>query len=106
MHDDWSTLTPDERAFRKRFWRAPQSLIINAFHHEGLETYPGCPTVPCLKARGLWIRDLGIEPGRRMYLGTGPGVMVLAADPSPEALSKVLVRFEKTGGNWKLGLPG
>jgi len=43
----------------------------------GLFSSPGCPTAPFLKARGLWIRDLGIETGRRMYLGTGPGVMAL-----------------------------
>jgi hypothetical protein len=37
-----------------------------------------------------------------MYLGTGPELIVLAADPSREALSKALVRFEKTGEAWRL----
>lgn len=31
---------------------------------------------------------------------------ILAADPSPESLSKAMVRFEKTGGSWTLGPPG
>ncbi|WP_313341581.1 hypothetical protein [Stenotrophomonas sp.] len=106
MHDDWASLTPEQQAFRKRFWRAPKSVMINALHHDGLETYPGCPTVPCLKTRGLWMRDLGIEPGTRMYLGIGREVFVLAADPSPDALSKAMVRFEKTGASWRLGPVG
>lgn len=106
MHDDWASLTDEQRAFRRRFWRAPKSVMINALCHDGLETYPGCPSVPCLKARGLWMRDMGIEPGTRMYLGTGPELIVLAADPSPEALAKVMVRFEKTGASWRLGPVG
>ncbi|MFL9585287.1 hypothetical protein [Stenotrophomonas sp. AB1(2024)] len=106
MHDDWANLTPEQRAFRKRFWRAPKSVMINALHHDGLETYPGCPAVPCLKARGLWMRDLGIEPGTRMYLGIGRELFVLAADPSADALSRAMVRFEKTGGSWRLGPVG
>lgn len=37
-----------------------------------------------------------------MYLDIRPAVMVLAADPLPEALSKAMVLFEKTGtvGGW------
>ncbi|MDQ1108626.1 hypothetical protein QE424_001785 [Stenotrophomonas rhizophila] len=106
MHDDWTSLTPEQRALLRGFWRAPKSVMINALHHEGLETYPGCPTIPCLKARGLWMRGLGVEPGTRMYLGVGRELFVLAKDPSPEALSKAMVRFEKTGGSWKLGPVG
>jgi len=63
MHDDWTNLTPEQRALLRGFWRAPKSVMINALHHDGLETYPGCPTIPCLKARGLWMRGLGVEPG-------------------------------------------
>jgi len=96
MDDDWTNLTPEQRALLRGFWRAPKSVMINALHHEGLETCPGCPTISFLKARGLWMRGLG------MYLGIGREMFVLAADPSPEALSKVMVRFEKTGGSWKL----
>ncbi|WP_313455852.1 hypothetical protein [Stenotrophomonas sp.] len=103
MDNDWANLTDEQRAFRRRFWRAPKSVMINALHHEGMEeTYPGCPSVPCMKTRGLWIRDLGVEPGRRMYLGTGQELILLAANPSPEALSKVVVRFQGTGDRWKL----
>lgn len=29
--------------------------------------------------------------------------LILAAVPSPESLSKAMVRFEKTGGSWRLG---
>ncbi len=48
MDNDWANLTDEQRAFRRRFWRAPKSVMINALHHEGLQTYPGCPTVPCM----------------------------------------------------------
>ncbi len=37
-----------------------------------------------------------------MYLGTGQELILLAANPSPEALSKVVVRFQGTGDRWKL----
>lgn len=52
------------------------------------------------------MRELSIEPGTRIYLGVGRELFVLPADPSPKALSKVMVRFEKTGGSWKLGPVG
>jgi hypothetical protein len=29
--------------------------------------------------------------------------LVLEANPSPESLSKAMVRFERTGGSWTLG---
>jgi len=103
MDNDWANLTEEQRAFRRRFGRAPKSVMFNALHHEGMEeTYPGCPSVPCMKTRGLWIRDLGVEPGRRMYLGTGEELIVLAGNPSREALSKAVVRFQGTGDRWML----
>ncbi len=102
MDNNWANLTDEQREFRRRFWRAPKSVMINALTHEGVKTYPNCPSVPCMKTRGLWIRDLGMEPGRRMYLGTGQELMVLAGNPSAEALSKVVVRFQATGERWKL----
>lgn len=41
-----------------------------------------------------------------MHLGVGRELFVLPADPSPETLSKAMVRFEKTGGSWRLGPVG
>jgi len=38
------------------------------------------------------MRGLGTEPRTRMYLGIGRELFVLAKDPSPEALSKAMVR--------------
>lgn len=61
---------------------------------------------PCLKARGLRMRGLGIEARTPMYLGIGPELLVLTADPSHEAPSKAMVRFERTGSRWRLGLVG
>lgn len=41
-----------------------------------------------------------------MYLDIGPAVIVLAASLLPEALSKAMVRLEKSGGSWRLGPVG
>lgn len=49
---------------------------------------------------------MGIELGTRMYLGIGRDVADLAAEPSPEALSKAMVRFEKAGSSCRLGQVG
>jgi toxic protein SymE len=54
--------------------------MTNALHHDGLETYPGCPPIPCLKLRGLWIHALGIEPGTRLYVDTKPGAILLTVE--------------------------
>ena len=79
--------TPDSPANatdrQKLWWRKPKSVMTNALHHEGLETYPGCPPIPCIKLRGLWIRALGIEPGKRLYVGTQPGRIILSLTPLP-----------------------
>ncbi len=104
MDNNWANLTEEQREFRRRFWRAPKSVMINALRHEDANTYPNCPTVPCMKTRGLWIRDIGVEPGRRMYLGTGQELIVLAGNPSREALAAAVVRFQATGDRWKLVL--
>lgn len=67
-------------ASQKLWWRKPKSVMTNALHHDGLVTFPGCPPIPCLKLRGLWIHALGIEPGTRLYVETKPGVIILSVD--------------------------
>ncbi len=82
--DDWDDLTEEQKEFRRRFWRPPKSVIVNALHHDGLKTYPGCPTVPCFKTRGLWMRDLGIDTGMRLYLYPEWRGFRFHADPPPK----------------------
>jgi toxic protein SymE len=72
--------SPNEAARQKLWWRKPRSVMTNALHHDGLETYPGCPPIPCLKLRGLWIHALGIEPGTRLYVDTKPGAILLTVE--------------------------
>lgn len=79
-------------ASQKLWWRKPKSVMTNALHHDGLVTFPGCPPIPCLKLRGLWIHALGIEPGTRLYVETMPGVIVLSVD-SPAAASATAVAY-------------
>ncbi|AOA72487.1 hypothetical protein [Stenotrophomonas rhizophila] len=67
-------------ASQKLWWRKPKTVMTNALHHDGLVTFPGCPPIPCLKLRGLWIHALGIEPGTRLYVETKPGVIILSVE--------------------------
>ncbi|MDQ1108637.1 hypothetical protein QE424_001796 [Stenotrophomonas rhizophila] len=106
MDDGWTNLTPEQRARLKDFWRTPMSLMINALHHDGLETYPRLPNHSLFEGKGLWMCRLGIEPGTRMYLGIGRELFILGGAPSPEPLSQALVHFEKTRGSWRLGPVG
>ena len=32
MDDDWSNLTPEQRALISGFWRTPKNVMINALH--------------------------------------------------------------------------
>ncbi|WP_312328782.1 hypothetical protein [Stenotrophomonas sp.] len=72
-------------AQQKLWWRKPKSVMTNALHHDSLETFPGCPPIPCVKLRGLWIDALGIKPGTRLYVETRQGVIVLSTAQSPSA---------------------
>ncbi|WP_141738949.1 MULTISPECIES: hypothetical protein [Stenotrophomonas] len=72
-------------AQQKLWWRKPKSVMTNALHHDSLETFPGCPPIPCVKLRGLWIDALGIKPGTRLYVDTRQGVIVLSTVQSPGA---------------------
>lgn len=83
-------------ASQKLWWRKPKSVMTNALHHDGLVTFPGCPPIPCLELRGLWIHALGIEPGTRLYVETKPGVIVLSVD-APAAASATVVAYRKLG---------
>lgn len=83
---------PGEVARQKLWWRTPRSIMTNALHHDGLETYPGCPPIPCLKLRGLWIHALGIEPGTRLYVQTRPGGILLTLD-EPAAIAAPVVVY-------------
>lgn len=75
---------------QKLWWRKPKSVMTNALHHDGLVTFPGCPPIPCLKLRGLWIHALGIEPGTRLYVETKPGVITLSVDAPSSADAQFL----------------
>ncbi len=72
-------------AQQKLWWRKPKSVMTNALHHDSLEAFPGCPPIPCVKLRGLWIDALGIKPGTRLYVDTRQGVIVLSTVQSPGA---------------------
>lgn len=94
MSHNSNDAVPNEAARQKLWWRKPKSVITNALHHDGLETFPGCPTIPCLKLRGLWIHALGIEPGTRLYVDTQPGMIILSAVP-PQTSSATPVSYRK-----------
>lgn len=80
-------------AQQKLWWRKPKSVMTNALHHDSLETFPGCPPIPCVKLRGLWIDALGIKPGTRLYVETKPGVIVLATQQATDVeLPTMVVR--------------
>lgn len=90
--------SPNEAARQKLWWRKPRSVMTNALHHDGLETYPGCPPIPCLKLRGLWIHALGIEPGTRLYVDTRPGVITLSLIEQV-ATDAAAVAYRRPAGN-------
>lgn len=84
-------------AQQKLWWRKPKSVITNALHHDSLETFPGCPPIPCVKLRGLWIDALGIKPGTRLYVESRQGVIVLSTVQSP-SVDALDVSYRKTAG--------
>ncbi len=84
--------SPSEAARQKLWWRTPRSILTNALHHDGLQTYPGSPPIPCLKLRGLWMHALGIEPGTRLYVHTKPGGIMLTVS-EPAAADAPLVAY-------------
>jgi len=86
-------------ASQKLWWRKPKSVMTNALHHDGLVTFPGCPPIPCLKLRGLWIHALGIEPGARLYVETKPGVITLSME-EPATSGAPAVAYRKLGRGW------
>lgn len=90
MDDGWTNLTPEQRARLKDFWRTPMSLMINALHHDGLETHPRLPNHSLFEGKGLWMCRLGIEPGTRMYLGIGRELFILG---EPRRRSRCLRRW-------------
>lgn len=73
---------------------APRTIMTNALHHDGLETFPGCLPIPCVKLRGLWLHALGIEPGTRLYVETKPGGIMLTTD-APEATPAPVVVYRE-----------
>ncbi|WP_315386035.1 hypothetical protein [uncultured Stenotrophomonas sp.] len=79
-------------AQQKLWWRKPKSVMTNALHHDSLETFPGCPPIPCVKLRGLWIDALGIKPGTRLYVDAQPGVIVLSAQQTAVSQTAVVVK--------------
>ncbi len=79
-------------AQQKLWWRKPKSVMTNALHHDSLETFPGCPPIPCVKLRGLWIDALGIKPGTRLYVETKPGVIVLSTQQTAAAQVSVVLK--------------
>lgn len=85
MSSHSSTTSNAVTAQQKLWWRKPKSVMTNALHHDSLETFPGCPPIPCVKLRGLWIDALGIKPGTRLYVETRQGVIVLSTVQSPGA---------------------
>jgi toxic protein SymE len=92
-----SSATPNNEAARQKlWWHKPKSVMTNALHHDGLETYPGCPPIPCLKLRGLWIHALGIEPGTRLYVETNPGTITLSTH-APVATDAPAVEYRRLG---------
>lgn len=91
MSSQTSDASRSEVARQKLWWRTPRSIMTNALHHDGLETFPGCPPIPCLKLRGLWIHALGIEPGTRLYVQTKPGGIMLTVDAPVAAGAPVVV---------------
>lgn len=93
MSSQTPDVSPSEPARQKLWWRTPRSILTNALHHDGLETYPGCPPIPCLKLRGLWLHALGIEPGTRLYVQTRPGGILLTVDePAATTAPRVVFR--------------
>ncbi|WP_421567103.1 hypothetical protein [Stenotrophomonas sp. PD6] len=94
MSNHFTDATPAAR--QKLWWRKPKSVMTNALHHDGLETYPGCPPIPCLKLRGLWIHALGIEPGTRLYVETNPGVITLSV-AAPCTADRPTVAYRRLG---------
>ncbi|MGH8036908.1 MAG: hypothetical protein ACREPD_04120 [Stenotrophomonas sp.] len=95
MSNHFTTASTNEAARQKLWWRKPKSIMTNALHHDGLETYPGCPPIPCLKLRGLWIHALGIEPGMRLYVETKPGAILLTVD-EPVAADVATVAYRRS----------
>ncbi|WP_367346041.1 hypothetical protein [Stenotrophomonas bentonitica] len=101
MSSHSSTTSTAVTAQQKLWWRKPKSVMTNALHHDSLETFPGCPPIPCVKLRGLWIDALGIKPGTRLYVETRQGVIVLSTAQSTgaEALDVLYRNRARTNSN-------
>ncbi|MFI8717273.1 hypothetical protein ACIGHF_05220 [Stenotrophomonas sp. NPDC077464] len=92
-HDVETPSTPTSTASAPRtrlHWHKPKRVRVGTLCRERPE--PGALLIPCLKLRGMWLCEAGIEPGARMTVEVYEGAVLLRVVEPPVSVELRPVR--------------